>query len=56
MLDVRTLLVEEDMLMTSCLSKTILNFGDRRGPCDREDDRGGDLCLTTILSIKFNLQ
>ena len=28
-----------------------LNFGVGRGPCDRENDRRGDIDLTALLSI-----
>ena len=32
-----------------------INSGDSRGLCDREDDRRGDLCLTTLLSVMSKL-
>ena len=54
MLCVRRLLVEEGMSLTSCLRTATLetlDFGEGRGLCDREDNRRGDLCLTTSLSI-----
>ena len=57
MLGVRKLAVEEGTSLSSCLGTTALDtlkVGDGRGLCDREDDRRGDLCLTTLLSTMFN--
>jgi hypothetical protein len=53
-LGVRRFLLEEGIPPSSCLctmTLVTLEFGDGRGFCDREDDRRGDLCLTTSLSI-----
>ena len=42
------------MSLPFCLCTTTLDTpssGDGGGPCDREDDRRGDLCFATLLSI-----
>ena len=54
MLGDRKLLVEDGTSLSACLCTTTLDTpssGDGGGPCDREDDRRGDLCFATLLSI-----
>ena len=49
MLGVRRLVEEpEAMPLSSCLWIDTLKFGDSSGPCDREDDRRGDLRPTKL--------